>query len=91
MAKEKKSSYNLMDMCSFIAVCLGGIALFAAMLLGKLGVSVELVGLVQKIANIVGWAVLCLLSFNVIKSRKAIWMWIVWVIAVVMIVIGIIL
>lgn len=91
MANNKKSSYNIMDMLSFFAVCLGGIALFVALILGKIGVSLEVVSLVQKLANIVGWGVLCLLSFNFIKSRKAVWMWIVWIIAVVMIVIGIIL
>ena len=91
MADKKKSSYNLMDILSFVAVCLGGIALFLAMVLGKVGVSLTIVGLINDIANIIGWAVLCLLSFKFIKSRKNLWLWIVWIVAVVMIVIGIIL
>ena len=45
----------------------------------------------KTIANTIGWSVLCLLSAVYISHRKKLWMWIVWVIAVVMIIMGIIL
>lgn len=90
MAEKKKSSASFTDTFAFIAVCLGGIALFVATILGFFDVSVGLINVLRTIADIVGWAVLCLLSYNFIKSKKTIWMWVIWVIAVVMIVFGII-
>jgi len=92
MANKKGSSFNLMDICAFIAVCLGGITLFIATLLGNiLNLEWGFISYLRTIADIIGWVVLCLLSFNFIKSKKSLWMWIIWVIAVVMIVVGIIL
>lgn len=88
----KRSGYMyFMNILSYVAVCIGGLALFIAMILGKLGVSVSFTSAMTTIANAIGWAVLCLLSFNYIKRRHKLWMWIVWVIAIVMIIIGIIL
>ena len=89
MAKNKGAS--IMDMLSFIAVIVGGIGLLVASVLGKVGISADIVGTLQMIANMVGWIVLCFLSFNYIKNRKNIWLWVVWAVAVVMIVVGIIL
>jgi len=43
------------------------------------------------IANAIGWAVLCVLSAVYISHRKKIWMWVLWAVAVVMIITGIIL
>lgn len=86
--KSSKSSYNkLMDALSFIAVCVGGIALLVAFILGKLGISASIVGILQMIANIIGWIVLCLLSANYIKNKRKIWLWVIWAVAAVMIVI----
>ncbi len=87
-----RSTGYLMNILAYIAVCVGGVALFVAMILGKLGVgSVSFIGILQAVANAIGWAVLCLLSFRYISRRRKIWMWVVWAIAIVMIVIGIIL
>ena len=94
MAKKSgssKSSGNLLDLLSYIAVCFGGIALLAAFILGYFQISIGLVGILQKIANIIGWIVLCLLSTNFIKSKRKIWLWVVWAIALVMIIVGVIL
>lgn len=81
----------ILNILSYIAVCIGGVALFIIFILGKVGITASWLGVLQTIANAIGWAVLCLLSFNYIRRRKKIWMWVVWVIAVVMIIIGIIL
>ena len=90
MAGKNKGA-SIMDMLSFIAVVVGGIGLLVASILGKVGISANIVGTLQMIANMVGWIILCLLSFNYIKTRKSVWLWVVWAVAVVMIVVGIIL
>lgn len=82
---------SILNILAFVAVCVGGIALFIAMILSKVDVSAGFVGALQKIANAIGWAVLTLLSFRYIRKRRKIWLWVVWTIAVVMIVVGIIL
>ena len=89
---KSSSSFNaILNILAFVAVCVGGIALFIAMILSKVGVSVKFVGVLQSVANAIGWAVLALMSFRYIKRRRKIWLWVVWAIAVVMIVVGIIL
>lgn len=92
--KEKKSgsSFNsVMDTLAYIAVCIGGIALLVAFILAKINVSVGIVSILQKVANIIGWIVLCLLSVKFIQSKRNVWLWVIWAAAVVMIVIGVIL
>ena len=81
----------ILNILSYVAVCLGGLALFIAMILGKFGLSTSITGAMQTIANAIGWAVLCLLSAVYISHRRKIWMWVVWAVAVVMIITGIIL
>ena len=91
---SSKKSFNIayiLNILSYAAVCIGGLALFIAMILGKFGLSTSITGAMQTIANAIGWAVLCLLSASYISHRRKIWMWVVWAVAVVMIVIGIIL
>lgn len=90
-SNSKSSNNSLLDILGYVAVVVGGIALFAAMILAKAGISVGLVSLLQKIANIIGWVVLCALSFKFIRNKKKVWMWVVWAIAFVMIIVGIIL
>lgn len=80
-----------MNILAYVAVCVGGIALFISFILSKVGVQASFVSVLSKVANAIGWLVLCILSFNYIRRRKKIWMWVVWAIAVVMIVISIIL
>lgn len=88
---DKKKGASLMDMLSFVAVVVGGVGLLVASILGKIGISANIVGTLQMIANMVGWIVLCFLSFNYIRGRKSVLLWVLWAIAVVMIVVGIIL
>ncbi len=90
-SKSTISTGYIMNLLSFIAVCFCGVALFIAMVLGKLGISASFCGLLQKIANILGWLVLCVISYRYIKHRRRIWLWVVWAIAIVMIITGIIL
>ena len=81
----------ILNILAYAAVCIGGLALFISMILAKFGLSSSITGAMQTIANTIGWSVLCLLSAVYISHRKKLWMWIVWVIAVVMIIMGIIL
>lgn len=91
-SSQKGTSTNfLLSILSYVAVCVGGVALFVAMILSKVGISAAFVNVLQAIANAIGWAILCVLSFRYIRRRKKIWMWVVWAIAVVMIVVSIIL
>ena len=81
----------ILNILAYVAVCVGGLALFISMILSKFELSSSITGAMQTIANAIGWAVLCVLSAVYISHRRKLWMWIVWVVAVVMIVIGIIL
>ena len=81
----------ILNILSYVAVCIGGLALFISFILGKFGLSTSITGAMQTIANAIGWAVLCLMSTVYIAHRRKIWMWVLWAVAVVMIVIGIIL
>ncbi len=90
--KKTGTSFGyIMNILSYVAVCVGGLALFISMILSKCGISASFVSVMQTVANAIGWAVLCILSFNYIKRRRKTWMWVVWAIAVVMIITGIIL
>lgn len=88
---NKKSFSYFMNVLSYVAVCFGGVALFVTAILAAVGVSSSLLPAIQKFANAIAWSVVSVLSFKFIKNRKKTWMWVVWAIAVVMIVIGIIL
>lgn len=90
-SKRGLSFGYILNILSYAAVCIGGLALFIAMILGKFGLSSSITGAMQTIANAIGWAVLCLLSAVYISHRRKIWMWVVWAVAVVMIITGIIL
>ncbi|MBQ8451326.1 MAG: hypothetical protein IJ538_00905 [Clostridia bacterium] len=90
-SSNKKSASYFMSIFAYVAVVVGGLALFIAMILSKVGVTASFIGIMQKIANAIGWLVLCVLSFKYISKRRKIWMWVVWAIAVVMIIVGIVL
>jgi len=85
------STSYVLNVLAFAAVCIGGVALFVAMILSKFDISFSIIGLIQKLANAIAWAVVSILSFRFIRNRKKVWMWVVWTIAVVMIIISIIL
>ena len=98
--KQKKSvatkvgSWSLnyiMNVLAYAAVIIGGMALFIAMILSKVGISANFVGTMQKIANCVGWLVLCLLSTKYAIRRSSLLWWIIWIVAVGMIITGIVL
>lgn len=89
--KKSYGSSYIMNLASFIAVVICGVALFIAMILSKIGISASFVGMMQKIANIIGWSVLCLISFKHIARRRSLILWIVWLVAIAMIISGIIL
>ena len=85
------SASYMLNILAYVAVCIGGVALFVTMILNKCGVSFSLIPIIQKVANAIAWAVVSILSFKFIKNKKKVWMWVVWTIAVVMILVGIIL
>ena len=85
------STGYLINLLSYIAVCVGGVALFLAFILSKFDISAGFISAMQKIANAVAWAVVSFLSFRYIKRRHKAWMWVVWAVALVMVIIGIIL
>ena len=81
---------GFMNILAFVAVCIGGIAMFLAMVLGWIGLTATWINSMQAIANAIGWLALCLLSVNYIRRRRRLGIWIVWTIAVVMIFTGVI-
>ena len=81
---------NFMNILAFVAVCIGGIAMFLATILRWFGLTATWINSMQAIANAIGWLALCLLSVNYIRRRRKLWIWIVWTIAIVMIFTGII-
>lgn len=85
------STSHILNLLAYVAVCFGGVALFVAMILSKFDISFSIISMIQKVANAIAWAVVSFLSFKFIKNRKKVWMWVVWTIAVVMIIVGIIL
>ena len=81
---------NFMNILAFVAVCVGGIAMFLATILRWFGLTASWISSMQAVANAIGWLALCLLSVRYIRKRRKLWIWIVWAIAVVMIFTGII-
>lgn len=86
-----KSTTQILNVLAYIAVCFGGVALFVAMILSRFQISFSIISIIQRVANAIAWVVVSFLSFRFIKNRKKVWMWVVWTIAVVMIIVGIIL
>ncbi len=89
-SSKKPFVAGFMNILAFVAVCVGGTAMFLAMVLGWLGLKATWISSMQAIANAIGWLALCLLSINYIRRRRKLWIWIVWTIAIVMIFTGII-
>ena len=81
---------NFMNILAFVAVCVGGMAMFIAMVLGWIGLTASWINSMHAIANAVGWLALCLLSIKYIRRRRKLWIWVVWTIAIIMIFTGII-
>lgn len=81
---------NFMNILAFVAVCIGGMAMFLATILRWFGLTANWINSMQAIANAIGWLALCLLSVKYIRRRRKLWIWIVWTIAIVMIFTGII-
>lgn len=84
------SNWHAMNIFSYIAVCIGGIALFLVFILQRLGLSSSYLPIFVKIANSIAWVIVACLSFRYIEHKRKTWMWVVWAIAIVMIIIGII-
>ena len=61
---------NFMNILAFVAVCVGGIAMFLATILRWFGLTASWINSMQAIANAIGWLALCLLSVRYIRKRK---------------------
>ena len=85
-SRKSPSISYILNILSFCAVIICGVALTIAYILGKCGVSATITGKLESVANAIGWIVLCVLSFGYIKHRRRLWMWILWTVAVVAIV-----
>ena len=64
---------NFMNILAFVAVCIGGIAMFLATILRWFGLTATWINSMQAVANAIGWLALCLLSINYIRRRKKLW------------------
>ena len=84
--KKSVSIPYFLNILSFCAVIICGVALSVAYILGKCGVSASITGKMQGVANAIGWIVLSILSYGFIKHRRKLWMWILWVVAVIAII-----
>ncbi len=85
------SGTYILNLFAFVAVCFGGVALFISKILTVCGFQWSLIQVVQNIAGAIAWVIASILSFRFIQNKKAVWMWVVWTIAIVMIIVGIIL
>lgn len=85
-SKKAVSISYFLNILSFCAVIICGVALAVAYILGKCGVSASITGKMQGVANAIGWIVLSILSYGFIKHRRKLWMWILWVVAVIAII-----
>ncbi len=91
VTKKSRGISYLMNILSYVAVIIGGLALFIAMILAKCGISANFINTMTKIANCVGWLVLCVLSTKHAFRRGGILRLVIWIVAVVMIFTSIIL
>ena len=83
-AKPVKSSGWLINLLGFAAVILIGFSL----LFSKVGIADKISAAFKSVADIISYLVLILISFFFVwRRRKNIWLWVVWVIAVVLIVV----
>ena len=82
--KPVKSGGWLPNLISFVAVICVGISL----LLSKVGLSGEISRAFSTIANVISYLILIALSLFYVAKRKKLWIWIVWAVAVVLIVVG---
>lgn len=85
MAKAAKSSGWLINLSAFVAVILIGLSLIFAKIIPSIS------GAFSTIAQIIAYVVLCVVSFFYVVRKKNIWLWVVWIIAVVLIVVGLVL
>ena len=68
--KSGLSFSGFMNILAFVAVCIGGIGMFLAMVLKLFDLSAGWINSLQAIANAIGWIALCLLSVRYIKNRR---------------------
>ncbi len=90
-SKKSFSMSYFLNILSFVAVVVGGLALFISTILSYFDIAAGFVSAMQTIATSIAWIVVAIYSFNFIKRRRKIWMWVVWAIALVMVITGIIL
>lgn len=85
MAKAAKSSGWLINLCAFVAVILIGLSLIFAKIIPSVA------GAFSTIAQVISYVVVSVVSFFYIAHKKNVWLWVVWIIAIVLIVVGVVL
>ena len=86
MSETKKTAYAI-NLVSFVAVIIIGIAL----LLGKIGIGAKVSGALMTIAQILAYSIIAIISSFWIAHKKNVTLWVVWGISVALIVISFIL
>ena len=86
-AKPVRSTSVLLRFVCFIAVICVGISL----LLSKVGLSGQISNALSIIAQVLSYIVLIVISSFYVVRKKNVWLWVVWAIAVILIIVGVIL
>ena len=86
-AKPVKSSGWFINLCAFVAVVLIGLSL----ILSKIGALGEVANAFMVIANVIAYIVVSVVSVFYVARKKNIWLWIIWIVAIVLIVVSYIL
>ena len=85
MAKAAKSSGWLINLCAFVAVILIGLSLIFAKIIPSIA------GAFSTIAQVISYVVVSVVSFFYIVHKKNVWLWVTWVVAIILIIIGVVL
>ncbi len=84
MAKAAKSSGWLVNLSAFVAVILIGVSL----MLSKIGAMGQVANAFMIIANVIAYLVVSVVSFFYVARKKNVWLWIVWAVAIALIIIS---
>lgn len=83
----KKDFKGIINLLAFVAVGLIGVTL----LLNSIGILGEISGAFTMVANILAYIITAIAAFYYVRNKKNVWVWIIYVVALVLIVISYIL
>lgn len=79
-----KDIKGIINFLSFISVGLIGVTL----LLGKIGILPGISGALIIVANVLAYIITAIAAFYYVRSKKNVWVWIVYIVSIVLIVIS---